>query len=68
MEDDDKISGTDSIEIKVDFEDVPRNMNPVWKHSVDKKGSLIHPVTKVRFLSGKGIYALSTNFFIVMLA
>lgn len=45
--DDDKVSGSDAIEIRVDFEDVPRNMNIVWKHSVDKEGSLIHPISKV---------------------
>lgn len=44
--DDDKVSGSDAIEIRVDFEDVPRNMNIVWKHSVDKEGSLIHPISK----------------------
>ena len=44
---DNDVARTDSIEIKVDFEDVPRNMNPIWKHSVDKNGSPIHPVSKV---------------------
>ena len=43
------MTGNDSIEIKVDFEDVPRNMNPVWKHSVDREGFPIHPITKVSF-------------------
>ena len=44
---DNDVDRTDSIEIKVDFEDVPRNMNPIWKHSVDKDGYPIHPVSKV---------------------
>ncbi|XP_052089313.1 uncharacterized protein LOC127726035 isoform X1 [Mytilus californianus] len=49
----DDIAGSDSIEIKVDFEDVPRNMNPIWKHSVDKEGFPIHPASKSWNLSNR---------------
>ncbi|XP_076072771.1 uncharacterized protein LOC143044591 isoform X1 [Mytilus galloprovincialis] len=49
----DDIAGSDSIEIKVDFEDVPRNMNPIWKHSVDKAGFPIHPASKSWNLSNR---------------